>query len=378
MSPVLFEEIMTAGGKRIGVGTLNVEKTLNSLSLEMIDLLTAKLLEWQDDDDLILVILQGAGDRAFCAGGDIQDLYRSMVEHPGGPNEYADAFFEREYRLDHLIHTFVKPIVCWAHGIVMGGGLGVMAGCSHRLGTETSRIAMPEITIGLFPDASATWFLTRMPKHLAHYLAWTGSHLNAVDARKVGFVDRLVKSDQREPLTTALMEAQWRESVSDNLAVLDEILDRFQSPADEFPGSKIDAHEDTIRDIVEAALASESPLETFSARLEALKGDDAWLDRGVEVFRAGSPTSAHLILEQIERAEGLHLKETLMLELIMAIQCSRHHDFAEGIRALLIDRDNNPCWKYSSVSSVPREWIEEHFAPPWGDGVNPLSDLDKA
>ena len=162
-APVLFEELTCGNGKVVAMATLNVEKTLNSLSLEMIDLLTAQLVEWQSDDRISVVLFQGAGDRAFCAGGDIQALYQSMVEHPGGPNPYAEAFFEREYRLDYLIHTYSKPVMVWGHGIVMGGGLGIFGGCSHRVATEKSRIALPEITIGLFPDAGASVFLGKMP-----------------------------------------------------------------------------------------------------------------------------------------------------------------------------------------------------------------------
>ncbi|MEX2489303.1 MAG: enoyl-CoA hydratase/isomerase family protein [Pseudomonadales bacterium] len=374
--PVLVEEIPATGGKSIGIATLNVERTLNSLSLEMIDLLTAKLEAWQEDNNLVMVILQGAGDRAFCAGGDIQDLYRSMAENPGGPNEYADRFFEHEYRLDYLIHTYTKPILVWANGVVMGGGLGVMAGCSHRIGTETSRIAMPEITIGLFPDAGATWFLTRMPTHLAHFLAWTGSHLNAVDAKKVDLIDRLIDFASKDDVKTALTKAKWGSNSADNKKIVDHVLDNFECSAEQFPVSQLDVHEDTIESMVMHALASDSPVEAFAEQLDKLEfGNDKWLKRAVQTFKGGSPTTAHLIKEQIDRARGLSLKETLMLELVMAIQCSRHHDFAEGVRALLIDKDNSPQWKYTHVSEVPRHWIESHFAPPW-EGQNPLSNLN--
>ncbi|MGK0463502.1 MAG: enoyl-CoA hydratase/carnithine racemase, partial [Candidatus Azotimanducaceae bacterium] len=152
---VLFETRALTDGKQVAVVTLNAPKTLNSLSLEMIDLMLPQLIAWQDDPQIALVLFLSEGDRAFSAGGDIQNLYHDMVEHPGGPCPYCDAFFEREYRLDYLIQTYSKPTVVWGHGIVMGGGLGVMSACSHRVGTETTRIAMPEITIGLFPDAGA-------------------------------------------------------------------------------------------------------------------------------------------------------------------------------------------------------------------------------
>jgi len=132
-SPVIFEELATQDGHLIGVATLNAPKALNALSLEMIEAMYPQFLAWQENDKVKAVWLQGAGDKAFCAGGDIVQLYNSMVEHPGGPNPYAEKFFTDEYRLDHLIHTYSKPFILWGNGIVMGGGLGLMAGASHRV-----------------------------------------------------------------------------------------------------------------------------------------------------------------------------------------------------------------------------------------------------
>ena len=163
MSVVLFEELTAASGK-VGRVTLNIEATLNSLTLEMVDLLQAQLDAWADDDAIAAIFIEGAGEKAFCAGGDVQALHASSVGTPGGPCEYAETFFTREYRLDYTLHTYAKPIICWGHGIVMGGGLGVMAACSHRVVTERTRIAMPEVTIALFPDVGGSWFLNHMPR----------------------------------------------------------------------------------------------------------------------------------------------------------------------------------------------------------------------
>ena len=161
-TPITFEELPANAG-HIGRVTLNVPGTLNSLTLEMVDLLQAQLDKWRDDERIAAVFIEGSGDKAFCAGGDVQALHRSAVETPGGPCEYAEDFFTREYRMNYTLHTYPKPLVCWGHGIVMGGGLGVMAGCSHRVVTETTRIAMPEVTIALFPDVGGSWFLNHMP-----------------------------------------------------------------------------------------------------------------------------------------------------------------------------------------------------------------------
>jgi enoyl-CoA hydratase/carnithine racemase len=373
-SQVLFDRIPTGAGKAVGVATLNQEKTLNSLSLAMIDLLADKLAEWRTDNDVAVVLIQGAGDRAFCAGGDIKDLYRSMCEHPGGPNPYAEAFFEREYRLDYVIHTFPKPVLAWGHGIVMGGGLGIAAACSHRVGTERSRFALPEITIGLFPDAGATWLLAHMPSHLAYFIAWTGCQLNAIDGRRVGFVDHLVPSSAREAVIAAMQQASWQGDAAQDAARLSDILGRFVAADDEFPTSVLDVHDDTIRRMVNASFRTPAPVAEFARQLGESEGLDPWFEKASTTLNAGCPTTAHLIAEQIRRSRGLTLKQTFMMELAMAIQCSRHPDFTEGVRALLIDRDNRPDWAYEGLAEVPAAWVEEHFVLPVG-GEQPLADL---
>ena len=161
-STVIAEELSSDTGS-IGLLTLNLEKTLNSLTLEMVHSLTANLKKWANDDAIKAVILRGAGDRAFCAGGDVLALYQSAINPVDGICVDAEAFFFHEYQLDYLIHTYDKPIICFGNGIVMGGGLGLMAGASHRVVTETTRIAMPEVTIGIFPDVGATHFLNQLP-----------------------------------------------------------------------------------------------------------------------------------------------------------------------------------------------------------------------
>ena len=190
VKPVLFETLIAENGCQIGVITLNAEKTLNALSLDMIDLMAEQLALWSTDDNIALVLMQAAGEKAFCAGGDLQNLYQSMLTHHASvdkddvrANQYACDFFNREYRLDYLIHTYPKPILCWGHGIVMGGGIGLMAGASHRVVTEKSRLAMPEIGIGLFPDVGGSYFLNRMPGKLGLFLALTGAMVNAADAK---------------------------------------------------------------------------------------------------------------------------------------------------------------------------------------------------
>ena len=177
--PILFDELPARDGGRIGIATLNAPKSLNALSLEMIRQLTAKLDAWASDHAVSAVWLEGAGDKAFCAGGDVVALYRAMTDdaHPDQGSEFAERYSAAEYRLDHCIHTFAKPLIVWGNGIVMGGGLGLMAGGGERVATESTRIAMPEITIGLYPDIGASWFLNRMPPGVGAYLGLTGAQL---------------------------------------------------------------------------------------------------------------------------------------------------------------------------------------------------------
>lgn len=162
-APVLFEEWQCADKSLLGVATLNLPKALNALNLEMVKLLLAKLTEWEQREDVGAVLLRGAGEKAFCAGGDVVSLHNAMKDNPGAVPAAAREFFCEEYQLDHAIHAFSKPFIVWGSGIVMGGGMGLLMGASHRIATETSRMAMPEITIGLFPDVGGSFFLNKMP-----------------------------------------------------------------------------------------------------------------------------------------------------------------------------------------------------------------------
>lgn len=231
--PVLFEELATQNGRRIGVATLASEKTLNALSLDMVHLLAPQLRQWAEDPEIAMVLLQAQGEKAFCAGGDLQKIYTSMREHHASParddirgNRYAAEFFEHEYRLDYEIHTYPKPILCWGHGIVMGGGIGLMAGCSHRVVTERSRLAMPEITIGLYPDVGGSWFLSRTPGKLGAFLALTGALMNAEDAKFTGLADYRVAHANKQKVIDALLLQNWGDG--DDAAVLGRVLQQAE------------------------------------------------------------------------------------------------------------------------------------------------------
>ena len=370
---VRFEEIPTQHGPRLGFAQLNAEKSLNALAHEMIRLLDAQLRRWAADPNIACVILHGAGEKAFCAGGDIRSLYRLLKEHPGtAPNPAALTYFTDEYRLDCSIHRYPKPLLVWGSGIVLGGGLGLMAGASHRVVTETSRIAMPEVTIGLFPDVGASWFLQRMPIRLGLFMALTGVQINGRDAVVGGLADYFLRSTDRDALFARLPNAMWTTDPGENRAVLSALLREFASEATgAMPASNFKAYETEIQ-----AFCRGESVEEMVSRIVRYDGDEDWLKRASATLAAGSPTSAVLGFELQRRTRGLDLADAFRLELIVTLQCCARPDLAEGIRALLIDKDRNPHWQPRTMQEITPEWIDGHFAAPaWPDGRHPLANL---
>ncbi|ASR43239.1 enoyl-CoA hydratase [Xanthomonas citri pv. mangiferaeindicae] len=372
---VLFEERAAAGGRRVGIATLNRPKTLNGLSLEMARLLDAQLVAWAQDEAIALVVLQGAGEKAFCAGGDLHALYESMTAYRAAgatdvrDNAYAAEFFEVEYRLDHRIHTYPKPVLCWGHGIVMGGGIGLMAGASHRVVTERSKLAFPEITVGLFPDVGGSWLLARVPDRAGLFLALTGALLGPGDAIHAQLADVHLAEADREAVYDAIAAEPWAHDDRDNHARLDALLQRFVVPVEVGP---LQLHAQTV-----AAVCAHARLEDIVEAIAALDaGDDAWLAAAQKTFAAGSPGSARLGFELQRRAADLSLADVFRMEYVAALHCAAHGDFAEGIRALLIDKDRTPRWAPATLAATTPAWAQTFLVEPdWPGGVHPLADL---
>ncbi len=372
---VIFDELPTGDGGRVGVATLNAPKSLNALSLDMARQLAAKLDAWAVDRSIVAVWLEGAGEKAFCAGGDIVALYRSMTEEgdnrgSGRDSLFAETYFTTEYQLDYHIHTYPKPILVWGDGIVMGGGLGLMSGASHRIVTESSRIAMPEISIGLYPDIGASWFLNRMPRGVGAYLGLTGAQLNARDALDLGMADHFVPRERRKELLDALAGADYGSRSPQALragvqAVLDAFDDRTQAPA-----GQVWPHLDHIQRLVGAVDAAHAVKAIL-----ADAHDDAWLSANRARLEVGSPLSAQLVWHMLERHRHTSLADAFRDELNLSVQCCRQGDIAEGVRALLIDKDKNPRWRHADVASVPEADLQGMMAPLWRDEEHPLRDL---
>lgn len=369
--PVLFTELPLNNGQKIGVATLNAPRALNALSMEMIDQLLAKFENWAVDEQIAAVWLEGAGDKAFCAGGDIVALYRSMTEYTGGTdpakeNPYAERFFTTEYKLDYLIHTYPKPLIVWGNGIVMGGGMGLFAGAAFRVVTESSRLAMPEITIGLYPDVGGSWFLNRMPGRCGLFLGLTGAHFNATDALFVGLADRFITHKKRNQVLAALEEAPWDEG---DFRTVSQVLRKFEAGSRaELPAAQVEANFAEIQQLTDA----DSDLAR-AKKIAAYIGDNQWLQRAASSLAAGSPTAMLLIQEQLRRTRYASLREVFQQELNLSVQASLKGEFAEGIRALLIDKDKNPRWNYPTVDAVEQQWINSFFELLWAE--SPLKAL---
>ncbi|MFT6956695.1 MAG: enoyl-CoA hydratase/carnithine racemase [Halieaceae bacterium] len=368
MSVVLFEEI-PCGSRRLGRVTLNVEATLNSLTLDMVDLLQAQLDQWQADDEIALVFIEGAGEKAFCAGGDVQALHASAVATPGGPCDYAESFFAREYRMNYTLHTYDKPLICWGHGIVMGGGLGVMAGCSHRVVTEKTRIAMPEVTIALFPDVGGSWFLNHMPGSSGAFLALTGASINAADAIYTGIADRFIASEHKEAVLAQLMQVDWQAHSDSNHALVRHVLRPFaQQSIGAWPAGQVEPHIATIN-----ALCDGDDIHEIIDNIVGQTTEDPWLSKARNGLTHGSSLAARWIHQQLRVTRHMSLREVYLAEIQLVTNIVRHPEFAEGVRALLIDKDRNPAWCYSTSRDVTDEVLAPFFTSPWAE--NPLTEL---
>jgi len=384
---VLFEEITCENGCRLGLATLNTPKTLNGLSLDMTRLLAQQFEQWASDPKLVAILLRGAGDKAFCAGGDLHTLYHAMTEHPESVTKidgYPGTFFSEEYALDYRIHTFPKPLLVWGDGIVMGGGMGLMMGASHRVVTETSRLAFPEITIGLFPDVGGTWLLNRLPGKTGLFMGLTGAQIGASDALFASMADYHVNRSHWDTLLTNLTRQNWQtgsraeekrahEAQTSRIAndqLMHNVLGELASEPSVLIGP-LQQHLSLIQRI-----CSGSDLNLIVQRiLELSHHDDAWLQRASKTLAAGAPGSARLTYELLKRTKHVSLAEVYRIELAAGMACAAHGDFAEGIRALLVDKDKQPKWNPSTLEGATTEWVEKFFRPPYSAENDPLRTL---
>jgi len=391
-APVLFETRDCHYGMRLAVATLNTPATLNSLTLEMCELLDGQLRVWESDPDVAVVVLQASGEKAFCAGGDLHSLYRSMQAFPTTDplgNPHAVRLFEVEYRLDYLIHQYAKPLLVWGHGIVMGGGIGLMAGASHRVVSPVSRLAMPEISIGLFPDVGASRILQKMPGHSGLFAGLTGARLNASDALFAGLADFCIAFDDWPAVTEALLKQEWiRASVPDDEAAL-HVAEAAKSVARKHNDMLL---RQTLSTAQVSGISEPGPLRRHLYLINSLCGqhrleeiyasictlsqhEDAWLAQAAQTLAAGSPSSARLAYALNQGTRLMTLADVFRLEYWVALVCVARGDLREGIRALLVDKDRSPRWNPSTLAQADAHWLKPFFAPPWQASEHPLADL---
>ncbi|WP_293373300.1 enoyl-CoA hydratase/isomerase family protein [Nevskia sp.] len=370
--PVLFRVIEAANGRRIGIATLNSEKTLHAIGLPMIRPLDAQLRVWAADPAIACVVLQAAGDKAFSAGGDVKTLAKAVRDAAPGsfPNPAALAFFTEEYRLDHRIHVYPKPLLCWGGGIVMGGGMGLFVGASHRVVTETTRAAMPEIAIGLFPDVGGSWFLPKLGAKAGLFAALTGAPLNGADLLAASLADFGLRQSDRDAVLASLSTIDWTgDAAADRMALSAVLTARAEAVAGLLPPSKLAAQ----AAVIETMCAGDS-FATVVAAITGYAGDDVWLQKAAAALKAGSPTTAALVWAVRARAAGLSLAEVFRMELCIALHCCANPDFPEGVRALLIDKDHAPQWSPAGLAEIDPALIAAYFdAPGWA--AHPLADL---
>jgi enoyl-CoA hydratase len=331
---VLFE---TRG--RAGVITLNRPGALNALTLCMVRAMKPQLAAWADDAGVARVIVEAAGGKAFCAGGDVRALYDWGR---AGDRAFLD-FYAEEYRLDTAIKRYPKPYVALLDGITMGGGVGISVHGSHRIATENLTFAMPETGIGLFPDVGGTFFLPRCPGELGMYLGLTGHRLKAADALYAGIATHFVPSEKLGRLAAAL------ETASDvDAAVAGVAADPGRPP--------LAGH----RDAIDRHFAGDS-VEAILASLDGA-GDD-WGAGTAAIIRTKSPTSLKITFRQIREGAKLDFEDCMRLEYRMVNGIFKGHDFFEGTRAVVIDKDQTPHWQPARLDAVSPAMVDTYFAP---------------
>ena len=324
-----------------GVITLNRPKALNALSLSMIREITRLLMEWKDDPDVRTIIIQSSCDKAFCAGGDIRSVYEARSK---GDQDYMVAIFQEEYLLNFMIHMYPKPYIALINGIAMGGGLGISIHGSHRIVTERSILAMPETNIGFFPDVGSSYFFNRCPGEIGTFLGILGESITAEDALYTGLATHRLASLDIPGIYQALTLAQ-------SSAEVDDIL---QDAA----GGQSDCFLQTNRNLIDRCFGFNTIEEIFETlQQESNSVVREWLKGTLKK----SPTSLKLALALLRRTKGMSLREVLALDFQVSRHCVEAHDFFEGIRALLIDKDLNPVWHPSNLADVSPEMIQGYF-----------------
>ncbi len=327
---------------QLGRITLNRPKALNALDQAMIEAMTSALLEWRDDPGVQAVLVDGAGEKGFCAGGDI----RMLAESGKAGDDRAWRFWRDEYRLNTLIAEYPKPYVALIDGVTMGGGVGVSIHGAFRVAGDRTLFAMPETGIGFHPDVGGAYFLPRLPGRIGLWMGLTGARLKTADALAAGVATHYVPSDRHADLIRRLEGA----TLDHDGEALESVLHEYEAD----PGASDLAH---TRGLIDAAFDGGS-VDAIAGRLDA--AGDAWSKKQAQTLHAKSPTACELTFETLARGANLSLREVMMQDLRVSMRCLRDgSDFYEGVRAVILDKDNDPAWSEPATAST----LEAYFAP---------------
>ncbi len=367
----MLSNVITSVVAGIGQITLNRPEALNALTLDMVRDISTALLKWKDDQNVEAVAIRGNNKQgpfgAFCAGGDIRFFHRASIAE----DTDLEAFFTEEYRLNHLIFNYPKPYIAFMDGIVMGGGMGISQGASLRLVTERTKIAMPETNIGLFPDVGGGYFLPKCPGYSGEYLGLTGKVLSGTEALAANLADRAVNSDNLNDL--------WDSLTNNEMMTVEQRISRLHSVIDNLQLAEDDRW--LITDI-DRAFNQASPADILK-KLKQI--DTSWAQKTSDLLNKRSPLMLHVSLRQIQLGRHMSLADELRLERTLVKHCFyTHHlartgastDTAEGIRALVIDKDNSPAWNPARIEGVSSAMVDPFFVSPWAAEEHPLADLD--
>lgn len=334
-------EIIVRVEGKVGRLTLNRPQALHALTTNMCRLLTDALSTWRNDPAVELVLLDHAGERGFCAGGDI----RMLAESGAGDGSAAREFFFTEYRLNHLLHGYPKPTVAIMDGVTMGGGVGLSQPCRFRVATERTTFAMPETGIGLFPDVGGGWHLPRMPDHIGLWLALTGARIKAADCELVGVATDYVESKDVSELKAGIVK---------DPAAVETLLTECEADAGR---PAIAAHQDEI-----ARLFSGESVEAIAAALAAADSD--WAREQLAILATKSPQTLKVAFRQLRLgAQARTFAENMTMEYRIAARVVQRQDFLEGVRAVIVEKDNAPRWDPPTLEGVSEAMLDAIFAP---------------
>lgn len=337
----MTEDVLTRVDGSVGRITLNRPKALHALNTVMCEAMIEALLTWRGDPDVKLVMIDHSGERGFCAGGDI----RMLAESGAGDGADARRFFHTEYRLNALMESYPKPLLALMDGIVMGGGVGISLPSDYRVATERTTFAMPETGIGLFPDVGGGWWLPRMPGETGLWLALTGARIKAADCLLLGIATDYVPSEHIEGLKAAILR---------DPAAVDTLLTDHEGDAGEPP---LAAHQDRI----DRAFGAES-VEAILAALE--QDGSVWARAQLETLAAKSPQTLKVAFRQLRQGRALtRFADNMAMEYRIGVRVVQRPDFLEGVRAVIVDKDNAPKWSPADLGGVTDALLDEIFAP---------------